>query len=49
MADLLVETTASMLARKKNPLDTVAIGEGFAVAILNRNAPVFYCEPRDRQ
>ena len=26
-------------------MDTVAAGEGFAVAILNRTEPVFYCVP----
>ena len=30
---------------KKNPMGTVAAGEGFAVAILNRNEPAFYCVP----
>lgn len=26
-------------------MGTVAAGEGFPVAILNRNAPAFYCVP----
>jgi len=26
-------------------MGTVAAGEGFAVAILNRNSPAFYCVP----
>ena len=26
-------------------MGTVATGDGFPVAILNRNAPVFYCVP----
>ena len=30
---------------KKNPMATVAAGEGFPVAILNRNEPIFYCVP----
>lgn len=30
---------------KKNPMRTVAAGEGFPVAILNRNEPAFYCVP----
>ena len=29
----------------KNPMGTVAEGEGDAVAILNRNEPAFYCVP----
>jgi len=42
---ILSETTASVSELKKNPMGTVAAGEGFAVAILNRNAPAFYCVP----
>lgn len=42
---ILTETTASVSELKKNPMGTVAAGEGFPVAILNRNAPVFYCVP----
>lgn len=30
---------------EKNPMGTVAEGEGDAVAILNRNEPAFYCVP----
>lgn len=39
------ETTASVSELKKNPMRTVAAGEGFPVAILNRNEPAFYCVP----
>ena len=42
---ILVETTASVSELKKNPMGTVAAGEGAPVAILNRNAPAFYCVP----
>ncbi|MDP1733911.1 MAG: type II toxin-antitoxin system Phd/YefM family antitoxin [Sulfuritalea sp.] len=42
---VLAETTASVSELKKNPMRTVAAGEGFPVAILNRNAPAFYCVP----
>jgi len=46
MANLiLAETTASVSELKKNPMGTVAAGEGFPVAILNRNEPAFYCVP----
>lgn len=46
MANLiLAETTASVSELKKNPMGTVAAGDGFPVAILNRNAPAFYCVP----
>ena len=42
---LLAETTASVSELKRNPMGTVAAGEGFPVAILNRNEPAFYCIP----
>ena len=46
MANLiLAETTASVSELKKNPMGTVAAGEGFPVAILNRNETAFYCVP----
>lgn len=46
MAHVILSTiSASVTELKKNPMDTVAAGEGFAVAILNRNEPVFYCVP----
>jgi len=38
-------TTVSVSELKKNPMGAVAAGEGFPVAILNRNGPVFYCVP----
>ena len=42
---ILTETAASVSELKKNPMGTVAAGDGFAVAILNRNQPAFYCVP----
>ncbi|VCU72461.1 Antitoxin YafN [Pigmentiphaga humi] len=42
---LLAETTASISELKRNPMGTVAAGEGFPVAILNHNEPAFYCIP----
>ena len=42
---ILAETTASVSELKRDPMGTVAAGEGFSVAILNRNAPAFYCVP----
>jgi antitoxin StbD len=42
---VLSEVTASVSELKKNPMGTVAAGEGAAVAILNRNEPAFYCVP----
>lgn len=42
---ILAEITASISELKKNPMGTVAAGDGFPVAILNHNAPAFYCIP----
>lgn len=42
---ILSETAASISELKKNPMAAVASGEGFPVAILNRNEPAFYCIP----
>ena len=42
---VLAETTASVSELKKNPMATVAAGEGFPVAILKNNKPAFYCVP----
>jgi antitoxin StbD len=42
---VLARTTASVSELKKNPMGTVAAGDGFPVAILNRNEPAFYCVP----
>lgn len=42
---ILSEITASVSELKRNPMGTVAAGEGFPVAILNRNTPAFYCVP----
>jgi antitoxin StbD len=46
MASLVLsEMTASVSELKRNPMRTVATGEGATVAILNRNEPAFYCVP----
>ena len=42
---ILAETAASISELKQNPMATVAAGEGFPVAILNRNEPAFCCIP----
>lgn len=42
---ILSDTTASVSELKKNPMATVSAGDGFPVAILNRNQPAFYCVP----
>ena len=42
---ILANTAASISELKRNPMGTVAAGEGLPVAILNRNEPAFYCVP----
>ena len=42
---ILAEMTASVSELKRNPMGTVAAGEGSPVAILNHNEPAFYCVP----
>jgi antitoxin StbD len=42
---ILSETAASISELKRNPMGTVAAGDGFPVAILNHNEPAFYCVP----
>lgn len=44
---IFAQMTASVTELKKNPMGTVAAGEGHTVAILNRNEPAFYCVPAD--
>ena len=44
---ILSEIAASISDLKKNPMGTVAPGEGFRVAIVNHNVPAFYCVPAD--
>jgi len=42
---ILAEMTASVSELKRNPMGTVAAGEGSPVAILNHNEAAFYCVP----
>lgn len=44
---ILADSSASVSDLKKNPMAIVNGGEGFPVAILNRNKPAFYCVPAD--
>ena len=46
MAHLILSNVAASISElKRNPMGTVAAGEGAPVAILNRNEPAFYCVP----
>jgi len=42
---ILSDATTSISELKKNPMAVVEQGEGFPVAVLNRNQPAFYCVP----
>ncbi|GJA20709.1 MULTISPECIES: type II toxin-antitoxin system Phd/YefM family antitoxin [Aeromonas] len=42
---ILSDTVASITELKRNPMGTLKGGKGSAVAIFNRNVPVFYCVP----
>ncbi|MEB3354061.1 MAG: plasmid stabilization protein [Cyanobacteriota bacterium] len=42
---VLAEAAVSISEHKKNPMATLAAGEGMAVAVLNRNEPAVYCLP----
>lgn len=44
---ILSDVTTSISELKKNPMAVVAQGEGFPVAVLNRNQPAFYCVPAE--
>lgn len=42
---IFADTAASISELKRDPMGTVAAGDGLPVAILNRNEPAFYCVP----
>ena len=42
---ILADVSAGISELKKNPMAVVKQGDGFPVAILNRNEPVFYAVP----
>lgn len=44
---ILSDTIASVSELKKTPMAIVNAGDGYPVAILNRNQPVFYCVPAE--
>lgn len=46
-ARILTEVATSITELKANPMKAVASGHGFPVAVLNRNAPAFYCVPAE--
>lgn len=44
---ILADNSTSISELKKNPMAVVEQGDGFPVAVLNRNQPVFYCVPAE--
>lgn len=42
---VMADIAASITELRRDPMGTVAAGEGAPVAILNRNEPSFYCVP----
>ena len=47
ISTVLADTVVSVSDLKKNPIKVVAQGEGFPIAVLNRNHPAFYCVPAE--
>lgn len=46
-SQIFSEVTASISELKKNPMAAVDSGDGFPIAVLNRNKPAFYCVPAE--
>jgi len=44
---ILADAVASIEDFKKNPMAVLEAAQGFPVAVLNHNQPVFYCVPAD--
>jgi len=44
-SSILADVAVSATELKKNPMASVAAGEGFPVTVLNHNEPAFYCVP----
>jgi antitoxin StbD len=47
VSTILADTVVSVSDLKKNPIKVVEQGEGFPIAVLNRNHPAFYCVPAE--
>ncbi len=45
VTQILADAITSISELKKNPMAVVEQGDGFPVAVLNRNQPAFYCVP----
>lgn len=44
---ILADNATSITELKKNPMAVLEGADGFPVAVLNRNQPVFYCVPAE--
>jgi antitoxin StbD len=44
---ILADVATSITELKANPMKAVASGHGKTVAVLNHNAPAFYCVPAE--
>lgn len=44
---ILADNSTSISELKKNPMAVVDQADGFPVAVLNHNQPVFYCVPAE--
>ncbi|MCZ8781165.1 antitoxin [Escherichia albertii] len=47
MPNIILSDTCESVSELKKTMATVSAGEGYPVAILNRNQPVFYCVPAE--
>ncbi|MUK91901.1 antitoxin [Aliivibrio fischeri] len=45
---ILADCSTSISELKANPMAVIDHGDGFPVAVLNRNKPVFYCVPAEQ-
>jgi antitoxin StbD len=44
---ILTDSSISISEFKKDPLAIIEQGDGFPMAVLNRNQPAFYCVPAE--
>ncbi|WP_336478264.1 antitoxin [Escherichia coli] len=44
---ILSDSRGTVSELKNNPIYSVSAGDGYPVAILNRNQPAFYCVPAE--
>lgn len=47
MPNIILSDTSASVSELKKTMGTVSAGDGYPVAILNRNQPAFYCVPAE--